>query len=57
MPVGVGAVEFTDRGARVGEVGVGHVGCTGRPAGTVEAKGEGLDGADFGEEALRGMLI
>lgn len=56
MSVGVRAVEFTDRGAGVGEVGVGYVGCAGRAAGAVKAEGEGLEGADFGEEALGEML-
>ena len=57
MPVSVGAVEFTDRDAGVGELGVGYIGCAGRAAGAVEAKGEGLEGADFREEALAEMLV
>ena len=57
MPVGVGTVEFTDRDAGVGKVGVCYVGSTGGTTGAVEAEREGLEGADFGEEALWEMLV
>ena len=52
MSVCVCSVKFTDRLPGVGKIDVGYEGSAGGAAGAVETEGEGLDRADFVEEAL-----
>lgn len=52
MSLCVCSIEFTNRLSGVGEINVGHEGSAGGTAGPVETEGEGLDRADFVEEAL-----
>lgn len=50
----VRAVELSDSETSVGKVLVGDKGCARGTAGAVEAEGDGVDGANAGEETLYG---